>query len=75
MKPLFDSVKRVFDHFKKGEYLEIPFTEDARHQLPGCRFEQSLLAEDRGQVGDSVGEAQHGQADGHIGILCKENTS
>ena len=45
------------------------FTEDARHQLLRCQPEQSLLAEDCGRVGDSVCEAHHGQAAGHIGIF------
>ena len=49
--------------------LGCPLHEDARQQLLGCQLEQSLLAEDCGRVGDSVGEAQHGQAAGHIGIF------
>ena len=64
MKSLLDSVDRVFDYFKKERYLEIPFTEDAQHQLLGCQLEQSLQVEDCGRDGDSVGEAQHGQAAG-----------
>ena len=53
MKSLLYSVDRVFGYFKREMYLEIPFTEDARHQLLGCQLEQSLLAEDCGPVGDS----------------------
>ena len=64
MKSLLDSVDRVVDYFKMERYLEIPFTEDARHQLLGCQLEQSLQVEDCGRVGDSIGEAQHVQAAG-----------
>ena len=59
----------MFDYFKLERHLEIPFNEDTRHQFLGCQLEQFLLAEDCGRVGDSVGEAQHGQTAGHIGIF------
>ena len=51
MKSLLNSVDRVFDYFKKERYLEIPSTEDARHQLLGCQLEQSLLAGTAKQLG------------------------
>ena len=60
---------RFLDYLTKERYLEIPFTEDAKHQLLGCQLEQSLQVEDCGREGDSVGEAQHGQAAGLIGIF------
>ena len=55
MKSLLNSVDRVFDHVGKVGCLEIPLTEDARHQLLGCQLEQSLLAEDCGRVGGHIG--------------------
>ena len=42
--------------------------EAAKLHLLGCQLEQSLLGDDAQRAGDSVGEAQHGQAAGQIGI-------
>jgi hypothetical protein len=65
---LLEVVERIFKFFEHKKHYVIPFEEDARHHLLGCQLEQSLLADDCGKEGDSVGEAQHGQASAQIGI-------
>lgn len=70
MKKLLEAVERVFDFFKDRQYHTIPFKEAAQHILLGCQLEQNLLGDACQKVGDSIGEAQHGQAAGQIGIYA-----
>ena len=62
-------VAKVFRHFETKKNQVIPLKDDARKHLLGCQLEHSFLGDDCGKVGDSVGEAQHGQASAQIGAL------
>ena len=68
--PLLAAVDRTMDYFKDKPHHTIPFEEAARHLLLGCQLEQSLKATDAQSQCDSIGEAQHGQASGQIGIYA-----
>ena len=68
IKKLLEGVERVFEYFDTRKHHEIPFTGAARHLLLGCQLEQNLKGDACGKVGDMIGEAQHGQAAGQIGI-------
>ena len=68
IKKLLEAVERVFRYFENKPHHVIPFDEAARQHLLGCQLEQSLLVDDSCKVGDTIGEAQHGQAAGQIGI-------
>ena len=68
IEKLLAGVRRVFDFFKGRKHHVIPFSDQAKDHLLGCQLEQNLLGDDCNKVGDMVGETQHGQAAGHIGI-------
>ena len=52
-RSLLDVVARVFAYFRRSMHQDNPFT-------------QSLFGDDCGGIGDTTGEAQHGQASGQI---------
>ena len=68
IQKLLQVVERVFKYLEEKQHHVIPFAEAAREHLLGCQLEQSLLGDDCNKAGDTIGEAQHGQAAGQIGI-------